>query len=82
MEWDIAPRDTFNRHRFDRGRRSCPQRPSLPTTPIAARHTDDRRANFDIYLPEWLARHNKLIFGALYAGGILFTLAKWAFAAH
>ena len=27
-----------------------------PLTPIAARYTDDRRANFDIYLPEWLAR--------------------------
>ena len=53
-----------------------------PLTPIAARYTDDRRANFDIYLPEWLARHNKVIFGALYSGGILVTLAKWAFTAH
>jgi len=52
-----------------------------PLTPIAARHTADRRANFDIYLPEWLAGRNKTIFGALYAGGIVFTVAKWAFAA-
>lgn len=32
-----------------------------PLTPIAARYTDNRRDNFDIFLPEWLARHNKLI---------------------
>jgi len=38
-----------------------------PLTPVAARYTDDRRANFDIYLPEWLARYNKHIFGPLYA---------------
>ena len=41
-----------------------------PLAAVAARYTDDRRDNFDIYLPEWLARHNKLIFGALYVGGI------------
>lgn len=48
-----------------------------PLTPIAARYTDERRDNFDIYLPMWLARHNKTVFGALYVGGILFTLALW-----
>jgi hypothetical protein len=50
---------------------------SCPLTPIAAHYTDDRRANFDIYLPEWLARNNKRIFGTLYVGGILLTLALW-----
>ena len=49
-----------------------------PLTGVAARYTDDRRDNFDIYLPEWLARHNKEVFGSLYAAGILFTLARWA----
>jgi polyferredoxin len=48
-----------------------------PLTPVAARYTNDRRDNFDIYLPEWLARKNKLIFGALYAAGALFTLIRW-----
>ena len=52
-----------------------------PLTPIAARYTDDRRANFDIYLPEWLAERTKTIFGGLYAGGIILTLARWALAA-
>ena len=30
-----------------------------PLTDIAARYTEDRRDNFDIYLPLWLARHNR-----------------------
>jgi len=46
-----------------------------PLTGVAARYTDDRRDNFDIYLPQWLARHNKLIFGALYVFGVFVTLA-------
>jgi hypothetical protein len=49
-----------------------------PLTDIAARHTSDRRDNFDIYLPEWLARHNKLIFGLLYVLGSVYALARWA----
>jgi polyferredoxin len=48
-----------------------------PLTAVAARYTADRRDNFDIYLPEWLARHNKLIFGPLYLFGILLTLSQW-----
>ena len=50
---------------------------SCPLTAIAARYTSDRRANFDIYLPEWLARHNKQVFGALFGFGLLFALARW-----
>ena len=49
-----------------------------PLTAIAAQYTDDRRDNFDIFLPEWLARHNKTIFGALYIFGILATVTRWA----
>ena len=37
-----------------------------PQTSLAARYTTDRGANFDIYLPERLARHNKVIFGTIY----------------
>jgi hypothetical protein len=37
-----------------------------PLTPVAARFTVDRRPNFDIYLPPWLARYNQPIFGSLY----------------
>lgn len=49
-----------------------------PLTSFAAGYTDDRRGNFDIYLPEWLARHNRLIFGTLYVAGIAATLTVWS----
>ena len=52
-------------------------RMTCPLTDVAARYTEDRRANFDIYLPERLARHNKTIFGALYLAATLFLLARW-----
>jgi len=48
-----------------------------PLTDLAARFTDDRADNFDIYLPLLLARHNKLIFGPLFAAGALFALLRW-----
>jgi membrane-bound metal-dependent hydrolase YbcI (DUF457 family) len=50
---------------------------NCPLTPIAARYTENRRANFDIYLPIWLARYNKEIFESLYLLGITYTLARW-----
>jgi hypothetical protein len=51
-----------------------------PLTAVAARYTDDRRANFDIYLPEWLARRNQAIFGTLYVAGCALALARWMLA--
>ena len=48
-----------------------------PLTGLAARHTSQRTANFDIYLPVWLARHNKTIFGTLFVAGVLFVLGLW-----
>jgi hypothetical protein len=48
-----------------------------PLTDVAARYTDDRRDNFDIYLPIGIARYNKQIFGSLFLAGILFTMAMW-----
>jgi hypothetical protein len=49
-----------------------------PLTGVAAKYTDDRSDNFDIYLPLWIARYNKVIFGLLFVGGTLFTLARWS----
>lgn len=46
-------------------------------TPIAARYTENRQDNFDIYLPIWLARYNKEFFGSLYLAGIIYTFARW-----
>ena len=47
-----------------------------PLTAVAARYTVDRRDNFDIYAPEWLARYNKLIFGSIYLIGVAVTFAR------
>ena len=48
-----------------------------PLTGVAARYTEDRQDNFDIYLPLWLARYNKQVFGSLFFAGLLYTLATW-----
>lgn len=40
-----------------------------PLTLWARKYSNSTQSNFDIYLPEWLAKHNKLIYG------ILFTLS-------
>lgn len=54
---------------FNRGR--------CPLTDVAQRYTSERQDNFDIFLPLWLARYNKLIFGTLFLAGLLYTLFKW-----
>jgi hypothetical protein len=48
-----------------------------PLTGIAARYTQCRDANFDIYLPVWVAKYNKEIFGGLFLAGSLYTLFRW-----
>ena len=48
-----------------------------PLTGVAARYTDERQDNFDIYLPLWLARYNKHIFGTVFVAAVLYTVARW-----
>jgi hypothetical protein len=48
-----------------------------PLTDLAAKYTADRRPNFDIYLPNWLAEHNKVIFGTLFVVGEGVVVACW-----
>ncbi len=48
-----------------------------PLTDLAARYTEERADNFDIYLPLWLARRNKAIFGTLFVFGALFAFGQW-----
>jgi hypothetical protein len=48
-----------------------------PLTDLAARYTAGRAANFDIYLPRWLAEHNKAIFGGLFVVGELVWVWRW-----
>ena len=48
-----------------------------PLTDRAACYTESRADNFDIYLPNWLARHNKSIFGALFLVGEAILALRW-----
>ena len=52
-----------------------------PLTSLAFRFTDERHDNFDIYLPAWLAKYNKLISGILFGLGMAFALGLWYFEA-
>lgn len=47
---------------------------TCPLTPLAAQHTTSREPNFDIYLPLWLAKYNKEIFGSILAVGLLLVI--------
>jgi hypothetical protein len=48
-----------------------------PLSDLAARFTVDRNSNFDIYLPSWLAQHNKVVFGCLFVIGELVVIGFW-----
>ena len=48
-----------------------------PLTDLAAKYTADRASNFDIYLPSWLAEHNKFIFGMLFVIGEIIVVGCW-----
>ncbi len=48
-----------------------------PLTDVAARYTDDHSDNFDIFLPAWIARQNKVIFGTLFVAGEAAVLWHW-----
>ena len=47
-----------------------------PLTQIAKKYTDDRVVGFDIFLPGWLAKHNKSIFTFLYAIGVSIVIYR------
>ena len=49
-----------------------------PLTAVAARYTPDREDNFDIFLPLWVARYNKHVFGSMYVVALLYLLVAWA----
>jgi hypothetical protein len=48
-----------------------------PLTAVAARYAADPENDIDIYIPRWLAKHNKLVFGTLYVLGIIYAAARW-----
>ena len=47
-----------------------------PLTLIARKYSDSNQDNFDIFLPNWLAKYNKLIFTTLFVAGLLMVLLR------
>lgn len=47
-----------------------------PLTVWARKYSNSTRDNFDIYLPNWLARYNKLIFTTIYMIGVILVLYR------
>ena len=47
-----------------------------PVTLIARKYSDSQKHNFDIYLPEWLAKHNKTIYSAVVLVAILILVFR------
>ncbi|MGM9509311.1 hypothetical protein ACS5NO_16360 [Larkinella sp. GY13] len=47
-----------------------------PLTLIARNYSDSTHDNFDIFLPEWLTRYNKVIFTTLYLIGVILVVYR------
>ena len=49
---------------------------SCPLTVAARRYSGSTAHNFDIFLPEWLARYNKVIFTSVFCIGLVLMLVR------
>ena len=49
---------------------------ACPLTTLAERRAEPTSHNFDIYLPEWLAKHNVVIFTSLFVAGLGLVLYR------
>ncbi|MEJ1223434.1 hypothetical protein [Sediminicola sp. 1XM1-17] len=47
-----------------------------PLTVLARNYSDSEKDNFDIFLPNWLAKYNKLIFTTLFIIGLILVLVR------
>ncbi|OMP29977.1 hypothetical protein BKM32_15345 [Mangrovimonas sp. DI 80] len=47
-----------------------------PLTLLARKYSDSTKDNFDIFLPNWLAKYNKYIFTAIFMAGLSIVLYR------
>lgn len=47
-----------------------------PLTILARKYSHSEKDNFDIYLPNWLAKYNKIIFTIIFVTGLAFVLYR------
>ena len=50
-----------------------------PLTVLARRYSDSTKDNFDIFLPNWLAKYNKLIYTSLFVATALMLIYQLVF---
>lgn len=51
-------------------------RMNCPLTLMARKYSDSTRDNFDIYLPNWLAKYNKVIFTSIFIIGLILVIYR------
>jgi len=49
---------------------------SCPITKVARRYSDSTKDNFDIYLPNWLAKYNKQIFTTIFVVALIIVFFR------
>lgn len=49
---------------------------SCPLTLVARKYSNSPKDNFDIFLPNWLARYNKVIIGNIFFYGFIIVLIQ------
>lgn len=49
---------------------------SCPLTVVARKYSDSQKDNFDIFLPNWLAKHNKSIFTSIFIIGLIMVVYR------
>ena len=49
---------------------------TCPVTLIARKYSDSTKDNFDIYLPNWLAKYNKIIYTSLFVLVLILILFR------
>ncbi|MEQ8475667.1 hypothetical protein [Fulvivirga sp.] len=47
-----------------------------PLTLMARKYSDSEKENFDIFLPNWLAKNNKLIFTTIFTIGLIVVIVR------
>lgn len=48
-----------------------------PLTVIARKYSNSEKHNFDIYLPEWLAKYNKEIYTTIFVAALLILAGRF-----
>lgn len=47
-----------------------------PLTILARKYSNSEKDNFDIFLPEWLARNNKVVFTIIFLTGLIIVFLR------